>query len=591
MHQVTLGHRRLSIVDLSPAGHQPMHTPSGMHTIVFNGEIYNHQELRQQYSGTRFRGHSDTETMLHHLAQTGMGGMTDLNGIFAFALLNEAESMLYLARDPFGVKPLYYYAHGDQFLFSSELRPLQEKLKQELDPDSLVELLRLRYLPAPDTLFQHIHKVRPGHLLTVNLRNAHLAVQEFPFFVPPSSQETPTWSDQQAVTRYGELVTKAVERQLMSDVPIGVLLSGGVDCALIAQIAQQQSDYRLKAFTVGFAEKAEADEIVDAKETARALGLEHHFVRLSRQEFLDTLPRAGSVVEEPLATTSVIPMFALSKLAASHVKVVLSGQGPDEAMGGYRRYQSELLRSYLPGFAFPLLRTRSPLPFSRSETLARALRCCGIEDDLERFESVYSVFEHDQILRLTGYASPRAHDRIQYTYDWLMSAQRKHGVERMMSIDLRMSLADDLLLYTDKITMHHSIECRVPFLDLPLIQFVESLPAHQRLGVLRGKQLHRRYCARMLPKQITRRKKKGFASPTRRWFRESTDVWDILLDSRSAFAHYFNLDEVRLILQQHRSGLNRERHIFLLLSIHCWMAEFCKTVTEDTAEYFTARTL
>ena len=575
-HQLALGHRRLSIVDLSSAGHQPMWTRDGQHAIVFNGEIYNHASLRRGPS-ERYRGASDTETILYHLAEHGIGGVENLNGVFALGLLDLDKQALYLARDPFGVKPLYYSATPDRFLFSSELKPLQKLLDAPLDPASLGELLRLRYLPAPDTLLENVHKVRPGHILEVRFSHPTLSVREYPYAARRRDDQHPL-SFRQSVSHYGELLESAVERQLMSDVPIGVLLSGGVDSALIAQAAQRKSGYRMKAFTVGFETGDQgsidpADEIAEAAETAECLGLEHHQVRIGLPEFLQTLSEITTIVEEPLATTSVVPMYYLARLAAQHVKVVLSGQGADEAMGGYRRYQSELLHALLPPGSATLLRFGKRMLGGRNATLDRALESLSVRDDVTRFEAAYGVFSDDRIKRLTGQSSSRARERIQYAYDRLGCSAQAHSVERMMSLDLRLNLADDLLLYTDKITMHHSVECRVPLLDLELVRFVESCPASYRVGLRRMKIMHKKHAESVLPKAIVHRTKKGFLSPTTRWFRDQGPIWDTLLDGGSRFATVFDLKEVHKVLREHHSGLNRERHIFLLLSLHSWIEE------------------
>jgi asparagine synthase (glutamine-hydrolysing) len=562
-------------VDLSPAGQQPMWTADRQHAIVFNGEIYNHSELRR--SGHHFyRGNSDSETILYQLAQNGISAVNSFNGIFGLGFLDCRREILYLTRDPFGVKPLYYSVGENSFLFSSELRPLQSLLDAPMDTESLAELLCLRYLPAPDTLLKNVHKLRAGHILEVRLSKPKLSVREYPFTgsAPPSEGNRPRFRD--AVARYGELFNNAIERQLMADVPIGLLLSGGVDSALIAQAAQQRSSYRMKAFTVGFDTGDDADEIADAEETARVLDLEHHRIRIGLNDFLKTVSDISAIVEEPLATTSIVPMFYLTQLAAQHVKVVLSGQGADEAMGGYRRYQSELLHSWLPGQTGALLQTGMKVLRGRNETLDRVIETLGLSDDLARFEAAYRVFDDDQIRCMTGQSSRRAHERIQYAYDQLRCAVRPRSVERMMSLDLRMSMADDLLLYTDKISMHHSLECRVPLLDLELVRFVESCPAAYRVGLARTKIMHKKYAEGVLPKAIVHRKKKGFQSPTKHWFRSAGRIWDTLLDPNARFACYFDLKEIEKVLIEHRSGLNRERHIFLLLCLHSWMEECLK---------------
>jgi asparagine synthase (glutamine-hydrolysing) len=571
-HRVMLGHRRLSIVDLSPAGRQPMWTTCRRYSIVFNGEIYNHSAIRKQLRPCEYRGHSDTETVLNLLEQRHISSSNDLNGIFAFGFLDMGRRKIFLGRDAFGVKPLYYAADETSLIFSSELRPMRALLNDSIDLESLAELLRLRYLPAPDTLFRRIKKVRPGHVVEVDCSGNSLSVSEYPFV------KAPVCGDERqghgtALDQYGFAVENAVQRQLMSDVEIGLFLSGGVDSALVARLAQRHTAYRMKAFTVGFSEPDEADEIDDAKETASVLNLDHHVVRMGCEEFLNALPQITAVVEEPLATTSVVPMFYLSSLASEYVKVALSGQGADEAMGGYRRYQGELLKSLVPAFAIPFLRRGARALGVRHDALVRGLNSIGERDDVRRFEETYSVFTRAQIARILGHEPIRATQRIRYFYDLLHCSSRVRSVERMMSLDLRMNLADDLLLYTDKITMHHSIECRVPFLDKDLIQFVESLPVRYRVGLFRGKALHKQFARRLLPRSIVGRRKKGFRAPTGRWFKSNGRIADTLLDRTSQFSSYFDPFEVKKVLDEHAAGINRERHIFLLLGVYYWMAQ------------------
>jgi asparagine synthase (glutamine-hydrolysing) len=572
-HLLTLGHRRLSILDLSPAGRQPMWTSCQRHAIVFNGEIYNHLELRDAIHPVQYRGHSDTETILNYLAHHGIQSARQFNGIFALGFVDAENGKLFLARDPFGIKPLYYWADNESFVFSSELRPLHQFVDDSIDLASLAELLRLRYLPAPDTLFKKIRKVRPGHVIEVDLRGDQLSFREYPFIALPG-HEVLVRNRAEIPEQYAFLLERAIKRQMLSDVEVGVLLSGGIDSALVASIAQQHTNYKMKAFTVGFSELDDADEIAEARETARIAGLDHYKVRMGFPEFLDLLPRISAIVEEPLATTSVVPMFYLSSLASKHVKVVLSGQGADEAMGGYRRYQTELLRTLVPAFAIPFLRKGAKLMRVRNDTVLRGLDSIEEPDDVRRFEAIYSVFDSGRIARLVGQDDTRATERIRYFFELLRCSSQPRSVQRMMSLDLRMNLADDLLLYTDKITMHHSIECRVPLLDLDLVRFVESLPCDYRVGIFRGKVIHKQFARRILPASVIGRKKKGFLSPTRSWFKATKRIGDILLDPTSRFSSYFDLAEVEKILQEHAAGMNRERHIFLLLSLYYWMAEY-----------------
>jgi len=585
---LTLGHRRLSILDLSAAGRQPMWTPCGHFGIVFNGEIYNHLELRKASDRVRYVGHSDTETLLHYLAENGFAGLERLNGIFAFAFIDQSRNRLYLVRDAFGVKPLYYCREGRSFVFSSELAPILRLVDDTLDPAHLARLLKLRYNPSPDTLFKKIRKLRPGHVLELDLSSGELAMQEYPF-TRPNVSPCAALSRSEAAERYGFHVRQSVERQLLSDVKVGVLLSGGVDSALVARLAQERCGYKMPAFTVGFSTPDQADEVEAATQTANTIGLEHHVVRMGLSDFLNLLPAVTGVVEEPVATTSMLPMFYLSGLASRHVKVVLSGQGVDEVLGGYRRYQIELLRSCVPGFALSAAAWLPGAAFRlRNDTLRRSFISLGQKDDIRRFESVYSVFTDSEIQELIGSSQTSATDRIRYFYDLLECSSRRHSVERMMALDLRMNLPDDLLLYTDKVTMRHSLECRVPFLDADLIRFVESLPCRYRLGLNSGKRIHKQYARRILPSSITRRKKKGFLSPTGQWFRDAR-VREMLLDRSSQFATVFSLRKVEDLWNQHQRGINRERQIFLLLSLSCWMHRYLGTRSPECASAASSR--
>lgn len=584
-HRVMLGHRRLAIVDLSPAGDQPMRTPCQQYSLVYNGEVYNHRELRQGLADVSFRGHSDTETILEAISRHGIGAVRRFNGIFSLGLVDSVEKRLFLARDPFGVKPLYYWHQNRAFVFSSELRPILRLVRDTLAEESLSELLRLRYLPSPDTLFRNIKKVRPGHLVEVDLAGEELSVAEAPYLDSRPSRLELSYAE--ALEEYGRLFEKAVQRQLMADVEVGVLLSGGVDSALVASMAQKRSGHRLKAFTVGFTDGDETDEIEDAAETARQLGLDHRVTRIGFDDFLGTIRKCVSIVEEPLATTSLIPMYYLSELAAAEVKVVLTGQGADEPLGGYGRYQGELCKDYLPAPFFSLARPVARWAGVKNERIVRGLSSLGERSDPRRFLSAYSVFSDDEICRLTGNRDRRSIEKIHYFYDLLECEKQRHSVERMMSVDLRMNLADDLLLYTDKITMHHSLECRVPVLDLDLVRFVECLPAGYRVKLGHSKVIHKDFARSVLPEAIVHRKKRGFQSPTNGWFREGNALREILLDKSSRFSSVFDLAEVDRVIAQHERGYNRERHLFLLLSISCWMGEIQnQTARGEVASFY-----
>lgn len=582
-NKVTLAQRRLSIIDLSPAGHQPMISSCGNYAIIFNGEIYNHEDLRNSLSGNiAFRGHSDTESILYYLIQNGRNGLKDLNGIFALAFLDIKNSTLLLARDPFGVKPLYYYKEeNNQIIFSSEIRPIKQLIgNTSLNKPALATLLRLRYNPAPETLYEGIYKLQPGHLLEIEFSNDDFAYSHCSF-IEKLSKPNKVKTDAM-VEKYGIALEAAVKRQLLSDVEVGILLSGGIDSALVACLAQRHYKGKLKAFTIGFEGTHNEDEIADAAKTAEILGLEHFYKKITFNDFLGLLKKCADIVEEPLATTSMIPMYYLSELASEKVKVVLTGQGADEPLGGYTRYKLELIRNKFPAI---LLKTGIPLTknlkFS-SEQLSRGIKAMGIKNTIARFLTTYETFTADEIRNLIATEDKLSVKRISYYYDLLNCKELKDSVEQMMAIDLHLNLADDLLNYTDKITMYHGLECRVPMLDLELVKFIQSLPVKLKLNIRGGKIIHKKFAEQLLPGEIIQRKKKGFQSPTHLWFKQEKDsIKEILLSEDGLFAQLFNKRYVAKIINEHQSGVNREKQIFLLLNIFYFLESYSKWLNES----------
>jgi asparagine synthase (glutamine-hydrolysing) len=573
-NSVTIGHRRLSIQDLSMAGHQPMVSSCGNYIISFNGEIYNHMDLRAKLPDTiQFRGHSDTETMLYYIKEFGIQSIRDFNGIFAFSLLDIAHKKLFLARDPMGVKPLYYARLDEnRCVFSSEIRPIKSMLHtSQINEDALAILLRLRYNPSPDTLFQQIKKIHPGHYLEIDLNYKPITWRHTAYFNPcPKTIGKKTEHD--LVKEYGQKLEEAVKRQLISDVELGILLSGGIDSAIIAALAKNHYQGNLRAYTIGFEGNYNENEIEQAAETACLLGLEHHFRKITFTDFLGIIKKSTRIVEEPSATTSIIPMYYLSELAARDVKVVLTGQGADEPLGGYTRYKSELIRNLIP----PVFRNKI-LPVARflrikDENILRGAKAFGVENDINRFIVASEIFSNEEIMELISANDHLCYQRIRYFYDLLNCKDIHHSVERMMALDTRLNLADDLLNYTDKITMHFGLECRVPMLDLELVDFIESLPVHEKLRIGKGKLIHKKFARQFLPGRIVNRKKQSFVSPTCTWFKNEADVVrDILLKPGTEFSKVFHLKSVANIIDLHLKNYNKEKQIFLLLSIYYWL--------------------
>ncbi len=574
-HKIIFAQTRLAIVDLSEAGYQPMLSNCGNYAITFNGEIYNHLNLRKKLSEIKFKGHSDTETILYYLIQYGFESVKDFNGIFGFSFLDIKNKKQYIVRDRFGVKPVYYYKANNQLIFSSEIRPIKALTEQEINKQNLATLLRLRYLPSPNTLFSSIGKIKPAHYLEIDLSNEEIKLIEKSFVQP--LPKTINIDKKNAIKKYGDIIEQSIKRQLMSDVEVGILLSGGIDSAVVAAIAQKHSDKPLKAFTIGFEGLYKEDEINDAKETANILGLEHIHTKINFHNFLDIFKETTRIVEEPLATTSVIPMYYLAQLASKYVKVVLTGQGADEPLGGYRRYQGEIISEKMP---------RSLINFGgkvvnslgvKSEKIIRAANSLGEKDDVKRFLNIYTIFSQSEIKSLLNIDENKAVEQIAYFYNQLKCNSKKHSVERMMAIDTRMNLSDDLLLYTDKITMNFALECRVPMLDKELVKYIESLPYSMR--VLRGqtKIIHKEFAKKILPSEIINRPKKGFQSPTQVWFKQYNSEIKELLLTKGIFTDIFNSKAVDKILTQHLQGYNREKQIFLLLSIYYWMTYLSET--------------
>lgn len=570
---VWFGHTRLSILDLSAAGHQPIQSRDGRWWLTFNGEIFNHHELREKLD-VQWRGHSDTETLVEAIAAWDIETtLSLLNGMFAFGALDTVSGTLYLARDQFGIKPLYFIGRKNDvnFAFSSEVRALAAGCGEfsEVDPSGLRTFLTLRYVPSPHTLFKGVSRLQPGHLLTYSIAKQSI---EIAAWATPSSEHF-SGSVDDAVCAYQEIFRSAVRRQLLSDVPVGLLLSGGIDSALLAAFSAEEGA-TLPCYTVGFGDSYDECEIADAEETARVLGFPFHPVLVTAESIWDAFEASVDAVEEPLGTTSILPMWDLIKRARQDVTVVLTGQGSDEPWGGYRRYQGEVWREVMP---FPgAIKALEPLAKiwkGMPEYLSRAIQSIPISERATRFEAAYALFsdaERKQLLgsSQTGYSL----DSIRYWLEWAKGSCGK-SAEPMMAIDARMGLADDLLLYADKISMAHSLEARVPMLDVDLIRFVESLPLNYRVSLNKTKIVHKLAAAKLLPSRIIHRKKKGFQVPFGTWIR---DVWKerveaLLLDSRGPHLGLVSWDAIQQTWNEHQRGdRDRGRQLFALASFALW---------------------
>lgn len=564
--RVWLGHTRLSILDLSPAGAQPMTSRDGRWVVTFNGEIYGHEKLRQGLEGP-WRGHSDTETLVEALSAWGVDRtLREIDGMFAFAALDRVEGLLYLARDPFGIKPLYW-ARGEPFVFASEVRTIREALGPlEVDERGLQTFMTLRYVPSPATLWRGVQRVPPGHVLRVRLATGDIGTARY---VEPTRERFEGTLDE-AAEQWKEVLGAAVRRQLLSDVPVGVLLSGGIDSAVVAAMAKEARGEPLPTFTVGFAGKVDACEIDDAADTAKTLGLPHAAVRVGPEQLWDALDPCVRAVEEPLGTTSILAMWHLVARARRDVTVVLTGQGSDEPWGGYRRYQGELLSRWLPSQAVGAVGFLAHAP-GAPDWLVRGLRSLGERDRVGRFVQAYALFDAAEREHLIGTASPGS--AAESIADWLGWLGKTARGDEMIRIDSRMQLADDLLLYGDKISMAVALEARVPMIDLAAVRFVESLPIDYRVRIGETKVAHKQMAAAYLPSHIVHRPKRGFQVPFGEWARGPwrARVEDLLLEPGSPHLDRVSRGAVERLWRDHVGGRrDRERQIFALVSLAQW---------------------
>jgi asparagine synthase (glutamine-hydrolysing) len=580
---VGLGMRRLAIVDVE-GGRQPLTNEDGTLEVVFNGEIYNHQELRRLLRG---RGHSftsetDGEVIPHLYEEFGPDFVDRLDGIFAFALWDTARETLMLARDHLGVKPLYFHAAGGAVRFASELKALiaDPAVPRELALGGVDEYLTFRFTPAPHTLLAGVEKLEPA---TYALFHHGRVTRTRYWDVAPT--ERTDLSLAEAADQFRELLRQAVRRQMMSDRPIGAMLSGGIDSAAVVALMAESSS-KVKTFTVGFEGGGDADETALARETARLFDTEHHDTIVPLSDFSNELAGVIELLEEPVGTSSAMGFREVSRLARPLVPVLLSGQGADELLAGYWRYVGEWIASRTLGVVKGLhLERPVSMAAARVKTarLERGLRALRYPDNLTRFLNIYSVFSGPQKQELYGRelspylsmngASAPAHHVERYR----SRAAGRDSLSQMMYVDTRLWLPDDLLLVGDKMSMAESVEMRVPFLDRALVEFTESLPSSYKLRRGKRKLVEKEALTGLLPREIVHRKERGFVTPVARWLREGlyAPARDLLLDPTGTCGSLMNRDYMARVLDDHRDGrADYTRQLFCLYSLELWSRRF-----------------
>jgi asparagine synthase (glutamine-hydrolysing) len=576
---VGLGFRRLSIIDLA-GGHQPMSDGEEAVWIIFNGEIYNYRELRAelQSKGHQFRTNSDTEVIVHGYKEWGTEVFNRLSGMFGVAIWDARNKRLVVARDAMGIKLVYYKIDNEQLTFGSEIRAVlaAEDSKPEVDPVALKLFLRFRYTPSPLTIFQGIRKLAPGTMLVVEKGKCR---KERWYNYTPIPFSSPK-EDKDATRELLELYRAAVRRHLLSDVPVGILLSGGLDSGLLLGLMNEQGG-SWPAYTIGYGDSYADDELHDAAETAALLGARHITVRLDQGEFERSLPRIVECLEEPIAASSIVPMYFVSQRARRDVKVALIGQGPDELFGGYKRHlgvhYGEWWRGLPGGLRSMIGLAVNGLP--RSEMLKRGIYSLGVEDRLNRYQDVFSLAPAETI---NGLFRDGALTEKQDNYDLVeywgeLAPQMEHSDELggFQLLEIRSSLPDELLMYADKLSMAHSLEVRVPYLDRTVVEYVQRLGANFKVRNGTRKWLHRRVCRNYLPPGILRRKKRGFAvNVVDEWFNSSvqSQLPEMLLDRNSLMFELLKSESVRELLEAHRSR-RQDNHklLFSLVMLEQWL--------------------
>ena len=574
---VGLAANRLSVVDI-PGGHQPMSNDDGSVWLVFNGEIYNFGELRAELlqAGRSFRTRSDTETLLRAWEEYGEECVHRLRGMFAFMIWDARRQILFGARDRIGIKPFYYYADRKTFAFASEIKSLLQvpDVPHEMDRLALADYLRHGYVFTPNTLFRSIQKLPPAHTITV--QQSGISIRRY-WDVPVDTATTMT--ERQALEGFNGLLSEAVRSHLVSDVPVGVFLSGGIDSSSVVAMAAKITGQRLTTFSIGY--DSSESELKYARVVAKHCATEHHEVLLTPSDFRDVLPQIVWHMDEPVADAPSIALFYLAKLAREKVKVVLSGEGSDEILGGYPTYNRMLALDRINRLPLMRLAGQAFKRWAPPGKLRKNGSMLGLP--LESRYRTAVVFSVDEVARLMP-----DHKSIDDPYGSLGEIHDRcrslAPLERMSYVDLSSWLPNDLLLKADRMSMAHSLELRVPFLDHKLVEFAARLPADYKIRRGINKYLLKEVMTPLLPPLIRRRRKQGFPLPTKSWLRQSLAGFarEKLLASDGPCASFFVRREIERVLDAHRYR-DCSDQIYALLTFDEWSRTFIKPQTQSVS--------
>lgn len=590
---VGLGFRRLAIIDLA-LGHQPLANEDDSVWIVFNGEIYNYQELRDDLlkRGHAFRTRSDTEVIVHLYEEYGEASVEKLRGMFAFAIWDTNNRTLFAARDRAGVKPLYYRLTKNSFTFASEIKAIlaDPEVVPEVNPAAIDRFFTFNYLPGEETLLRDVLKLPPGHCVTVRDGKAHIR-QYWDLSFSPSSR-----SLADAEAQLETLLDESVRLHMISDVPVGFLLSGGIDSTAMLRFAVGKTDKRLSSYTLGFSAPGITDERPYAQLAARTYGADHHEMTISAADFRDFMPQYVWHMEEPVCEPPAVALYYVSRFASQFVKVLISGEGGDEAFGGYPNYRNLLALERLKTVLGPLAPTAAGAIGAVNSRLIHS-------DRVAKYLPLFSDTFPDYYYSRTSGPNSLFNSRLQdvYSGDFVRHVDKASSlaplrklasrvdahdtVNAMLYLDTKTWLPDDLLLKADKMTMANSVELRVPLLDHKVLEFAASLPGNFKVRGVTLKYIAKKVLAKRVPQAILDRKKTGFPVPYSSWMRNELKEWlfDTVLNGRSLTGAYFNRHAVEQVLDEHTRTGRYAKETFSLAVLELWHQAFLQKAPESAA--------
>jgi len=587
--EIGLGHRRLSIIDLSDSGRQPMKNEDGTLWMVFNGEIYNFQPIRKalEEKGHRFSSQTDGEVILHLFEEEGVESFRKLAGMFAFALWDKKEKALYLCRDRIGIKPLVYHWDGKTFAFASEIKAILQDtaVAKQMDWQALDLYLTFNYIPAPHTIFERIKKLRPGHYLV--FKNGELREMAF-WNIPEPCMDCPECDDEEVQKRaIYRLLEDAVRGYMIADVPVAAFLSGGIDSSIIVGLMARNSSRAVKTYSIGYRDIPLYDETSYAREVAVMNGTDHHEIKLSSKDVIDAVPAILQTFDEPFADSSAVPMFIVSRETARDVKVVLSGDGGDELFAGYRMYTGEYLHSkYLKIpkpvrglmeqfiLSLPDSRDRKVLDYVRRAKKFLKGTTGAFEDRFFAWNEIFSRDLRESVFAISnGIDFNRGKKRI---VDRLR--ERKYdNINRMLYTDVTESLPGDMLQKVDAMSMLNSLEVRVPFLDHGLCEMAFKIPGDMKIRRGQGKYILIEAFKSILPPSVYEKPKWGFEMPISRWLKKDLKylIGEYLSEDRISRQGIFSYPVIRTLVADHLSGRSDTSwQIWNLIVFQAWYQNY-----------------